>query len=169
MEKRMSKPTPKEFAKFIATATEKELRECEVPWPKTDAELAVIITALSDRSHDYGTCVYAMSFAALAAFYLMAHKLGVTGFQASCADMDFIGRTRHMKHGFRIINYENLLYPQYCNSKHFPSYHDLLDDEDVKKQLRDQAIKKLSEETSAHPNVRAHWEFLASLCERVSE
>src|SRR5688572_31227242 len=93
----MSKLSIPEFVEFIKSADEAALRDCDVPWPKTDEDLAAIIRAVSERTHTYGTCVYAMSIAALAAYYLMAHKLGVTGFQAGCADMDFIARARHMK------------------------------------------------------------------------
>jgi len=74
--------------------TEKEMREAKEPWPYTEQQLTEYIASLVDRQHDYGTCVYAMSLAAAAAFNYVAHKLGVTGFQSSCADLDFIRRTR---------------------------------------------------------------------------
>lgn len=139
--------------------TETELREMETPWPKTQEELNEIITALANRTHDYGTCVYAMSLAAIASFNFMASHLGCTGFQASMADLDFIKRSRHMKGPFRIADYSNLLYPQYQDEEHFPSRETLL--EQHKDWLREEAKKCLAENDIVHPNVAAWWKKLA--------
>lgn len=148
--------------KTLKTKTEKELRETEVVHPKTLDELNKIIEQLTERKHDYGTCVYAMSIAAVATFNYVAGKLGVTGFQASCADLDILRRTRDYENGFSIINYDNLLYPQYWDDEHFPSKEQLL--EKNKEQLAKAAKKKLKESNgSAHPNVIKHWEMVASL------
>jgi hypothetical protein len=93
--------------------TEAQLRESKVPSPKAPEDLSAYIGALVDRPHDYGTAVYAMSMAAVAAFNYAASKLGVSGFQASCADMDIIRRTRSMRGPFILIDGANALYPQY--------------------------------------------------------
>ena len=146
-------------ARTMPTMNEKEMREATVPTPKTTEELAAYITTLVDQPHDYGTCVYAMSMAATAAFNYVASKLGVTGFQASCADMDILSRTRGYKHGFMILNAEDLLYPQYDLRQRV--------DEWITKtepQLADAAKQRLaSSGSSMHPNVRAHMEQIASL------
>ena len=139
--------------------TEQEMREAKVPWPKTQDELMEYIQSLVEREHDYGTCVYAMSMAAVAAYYYVAHKLGVTGFQASCADLDILRRTRDMKHGFRIIDYEKLLYPQYLTPDHFPSVDQLL--KDNIDWLSEEAKRLLDESPNAHPDVKGHWKRLA--------
>ncbi len=102
----------------IKTATEAQLREADVPWPKTRDELMAYVNSLVERDHDYGTCVYAMSMAATAAFYYVSSRLGVTGFQASCADMDILRRTRGYKMGFRLGTKE-LLHPQNGDDEHF--------------------------------------------------
>lgn len=94
-------------------ATEAEMREAKAPTPKSPEELATYVESLRAQGHCYGTCVYAMSLAATATFNYMASQLGVTGFQASCADLDILRRTRRMEHGFLILNAANLLYPQY--------------------------------------------------------
>ncbi|MBK7380837.1 MAG: hypothetical protein IPJ03_17905 [Ignavibacteriales bacterium] len=107
--------------------------------PKTLDELNKVIEQLTERKHDYGTCVYAMSIAAVATFNYVASKLGVTGFQASCADLDILRRTRNYKNGFSIIDYNNLLYPQYWDDEHFPSKEQLL--EKNKEQLAKAAKK----------------------------
>jgi hypothetical protein len=101
--------------KSIKDMTELEMAQTAVPWPRTIDELNSYINELVTKQHDYGTCVYAMSMAAVATFYYMSHELGVTGFQASCADLDFLKRTRSMKSGFKIMDYGNFLYPQYAD------------------------------------------------------
>lgn len=143
------------------TATEEQLRDATVPWPKTLAELTDIIEGLREREHTYGTCVYAMSIAATAAFYYMASDLGVTGFQASCADLDVLKRTRSYKHGFQIIDYDKLLYPQYDDELRL-SPEKLLADKSTSAAVVREAKKRLLETKSAHPDVVAHWRHLVA-------
>lgn len=143
---------------FVKTADEKALRESTEPWPRSEQELSAYIAALADRQHDYGTCVYAMSLSAVAAFNYIAHRLGTTGFQSSCADLDILRRTRHIKGGFQILDFENLLYPQYVNAEHFPSAADLM--EEHRAELAKRAREKLAENATAHPDVIAHWRKL---------
>lgn len=141
----------------LKTATELELRDMEQFKPKSLPELLGFIRTLTERQHDYGTCVYAMSHAATAAFNYIADQLGVTGFQASCADMDVLRRTRGFKWGC-LLNYEDLLYPQY--EDHFPGWARLLEINKV--ELAKRAKEKLAEAPDAHPNVVAHWQALAA-------
>jgi hypothetical protein len=139
--------------------TEQEMRAEKAPWPTTLDELKEYVASLTDRDHDYGTCVYAMSLAATAAFQHVAHKLGVTGFQASCADLDIVRRTRSMEGPFILLKGEDMLYPQY----------------DLPGKLREamgewaewaaeQAAKKLAKnkQDAVHPSVWAHWVTLAA-------
>lgn len=149
--------------KTVNEMNESEMRDAKVPRHKTPEDLLGYISALVDRPHDYGTCVYAMSMAAEAAFNYVASKLGVTGFQASCADMDILRRIRGIKGGFRIACTENLLYPQYCDSEHFPGFRDLMSDKDNQQWLADEARKLLADKPDmVHPNVKAHWIKLAA-------
>lgn len=142
--------------------TETEMREAESPWPRTEKQLAEYVNSLANRAHDYGTCVYAMSLAATAAFNYMAHKLGTTGFQASCADLDFVRRTRSIKGPFILLKGEDCLYPQYDLAERLCEAM-----ESWKPWLKEQAVAKLEEDwshqpaMSAHSAVRAHWEKLA--------
>lgn len=145
--------------------TELEMREQEVPWPKTKEELCDYIDKMteegerySEMGEGYGKAVYVMSMIATAAFNLASHIVGASGFQASCADMDFLRRTRRMKNGFRIIDYQNLLYPQY--EPEIPGFWKLI--EENKERLKEEAKKLLSEEREAD-EVRRHWEKIASL------
>jgi len=152
----------KEYLKTLKEGDEKTLREVKVQWPDTEDDLIDVIKAVSSRQHDYGTTVYAMSISALSAFFYASHVLGVTGFQAGCADMEFLKHTRNYKHGFRIIDYEKLLYPQSLNDDNFPSWQKL--EKDNIEWLTKEAKKKL-EETSgkAHPDVLKRWEYLAGV------
>lgn len=137
--------------------SEKEMREAPSPWPKTEEELMSYIDSLVQRQHDYGTCCYAMSLAATAAFNYVASRLGTTGFQASCADLDFIRRSRGIKGPFMMINAEDMVYPQY-------DIHGKVNEflAESKPWAAEQAKKNLVEAGDhAHPNVVAHWKKLA--------
>lgn len=140
--------------------TEAEMRDTKVPTHERIDDLAAYIRSLVDRPHDYGTCVYAMSMAATAAFKFVAAKLRVTGFQASCADMDILSRTRGWKWGM-ILDYENLLYPQYCTPEHFPDAETSI--RQNAKKLGEMAKQKLAENPGAHQNVLDHWNFLVDV------
>jgi hypothetical protein len=138
--------------------TEKEMREAADPWPCTEKQLLEYVKSLVDRDQDYGTCVYAMSLAALAAFHFAAHKLGVTGFQASCADLDFIRRTRSLKGPFMLIKAEDALYPQ---RDPVEKLHEAM--REWIPWIQEQASIKLRENGGAHPAVVAHWKRLTEL------
>jgi len=125
---------------------------------ETSKQLAEYIDTLIGHPHDYNTCVYAMSLAAYAAYQFVAYKLGVTGFQASCADLDFLRKTRHME-VFHILDISKLLYPQYCDSESFPDVNQLLDKH--KEWLAEKAKEFLEQHKDVHPNVKAHWEKLS--------
>ena len=142
---------------------EKKMQASKAIWPRSIKKLVAYIEKLSDGEHSYGTCVYAMSLAAVATFNFMSHKLGATGFQASCADLDILSRTRNYKHGFMIIDYTNLLYPQYDNSEHFPTREDLIQ-KNIKR-LGKAAKKLLQDSETAHPEVRAWWKELVQKSE----
>lgn len=156
--KRAEEYAAKRVAVMVEQAkTEKEMREADVPWPLTEKQLLEYIKSLTDREHDYGTCVYAMSMAAVAAMYFVSQKLGVTGFQASCADMDILRRTRHMKGPFMLIKGEDALYPQYNLPERLAEAM-----EEWKPWLKEEAQKKIDEGGIAHSAVVAHWHKLAS-------
>lgn len=138
--------------------TEVELREAKVPRPRTKEQLTEYIESLVNIQHDYGTCVYAMSMAAEAAFNYVAHQVGASGFQSSCADMDFIRRTRHMDGPFMLIDGANALYPQYDLQERLAKAM-----EDWKPWLKEEAIKKIAEQSTVHPHVLEHWKKLAEM------
>jgi hypothetical protein len=147
-------------AVMIETAkTETEMREAPSPWPHTEKQLTEYIRSLVDRDHDYGTCCYALSLAAVAAFQYVCHKLGVTGFQSSCADLDFIRRTRSLKGPFILLKAEDLMYPQYDL---FEKLQDAINE--WQPWVKEQAAQKLAgHDGMLHPNVLAHWKRLAGV------
>lgn len=145
--------------KAAGAQTEDEMREAEAPWPESIEELSKYVESLTDRPHDYGTCVYAMSLAAVAAYQFVAKKLGVTGFQASVADFDIIRRTRSIEGPFGIIQAHDMLYPQY-------DLQDKVNEwiQEWHPWAREEA-KKLLEEEREFPvagEVEAHWKTLAA-------
>ena len=150
----------RESAEAIARAdvpTEAQMRAMDAPWPKTIEELTSFIQSVVDRPHDYGTCVYAMSLSAVAAMHYAASKVGSTGFQASCADLDILRRTRHLDGPFGIVKAEDMLYPQYDIPAKVQEWL-----EEWKPWAAEQAAKKLAEVDHAHPSVRERWEELAA-------
>ena len=143
---------------------EAALRALDVPRFDTETDLLAFIHGLVERPHDYGTCVYAMSLAAAAAFYYVSRKLGVTGFQAGCADLDFLSRVRGYKYGCRVIDYDEALYPQYWDDAvKRAAFQAAFDDGKWREKFRAAAQQLLA--TEAHlavPAVVAHWRTLAA-------
>jgi hypothetical protein len=144
-------------AHLVETAqSEAEMREAKTPWPYTMEQLIEYVRSVTERQHDYGTCCYAMSLAASAAFNYVAHQLGVTGFQSSCADLDFIRRSRCLHGPFMIIKAQDFLYPQYDPRGKLEEAA-----ADWAGWFKEEAAKKLAEGFDAHPDVLAHWKKLA--------
>lgn len=140
-----------------SASTEPEMRDAKVPSIRTKEQLSEYIESLTQRSHDYGTCVYAMSMAATAAFNYAAHVLEVTGFQASVAELDVLRRTRGIEGPFMVIKGEDFLYPQCTPEKKL--YEAELE---WAPWLKEEAAKKLANmEYPVHPDVEAHWRALA--------
>jgi hypothetical protein len=135
--------------------TESEMREAKVPWPLTERQMTEYVRSLVEREHDYGTCVYALSMAAEAAFNYVAGRLGVTGFQSSCADLDLIRRTRSLEGPFILLKGEDALYPQYDLTEKLAKWL-----EEINPWLASEAGKRLAER-DASPLVRQHWKTLA--------
>lgn len=139
--------------------TEKEMREAKVPTFETREELNSYITSLLEQKHDYGTSVYAVSMAATATFNYMARALGITGFQASCADLDVIKRTRYIKGPFAIITADAMLYRQEGLISKVAEL-----EKQWKPWAKEEAVKLLLEDDRdypAHPEVIKHWLKLA--------
>ncbi len=70
---------------------------------------------MNDYIHDYGTACHAVSACAIAAAWAACNQEGLTGFQAGFVMWDFVREWSYSsnKCGLSIINWDNLLYPQY--------------------------------------------------------
>jgi hypothetical protein len=143
-----------------------EKPESKPPCPESEEELLAYIREMeawpeggSDMGESYGRCAYAVAYASVATFNYLAGKLGITGFQASCADMLILSLTRGMEHGFMVLNADNLLYPQYDLPR---QVHEWITD--TRARLAPVARAKLDEDGGfAHPDVVARWEEIAAI------
>jgi hypothetical protein len=153
--KRRAESPESQSIRKAGAMTEAELREREPPHPKTKDELVSVIGSLVDRPHDYGTCVYAISLSAAAAFNYAASVLGASGFQASCADLDILRLTRGLD-DFMILKAEDLLYPQYDPMGQAAKFL-----KDARPRLAGKARQLLRDPAGVHPQVLARWSELA--------
>jgi hypothetical protein len=135
------------------------------PSPESMEELNEVMASLVDREHTYETSALAVALAAVAAFNYAAHKLGITGFQAGYAELEFLRRSRRIEGPFGIVDGSHLLYPQY----------DLLAEvrewiEKWRPSLAPKARELLANATGyVHPDVRAHWERMAALTDQPTQ
>ena len=114
-----------------------------------------------DYEHDYGTVCHAMAAVGLAAMFAFNNsdgtRGGITGFQAGCVMWQVI---RHMNYednkcGLRLLNMDDLLYPQYEHK--FCSISS-----DTWETVKKEAQKRLSERGTAHPDVVSHWKSIVN-------
>jgi hypothetical protein len=82
-----------------------------------DSLMGFVSGLLNKYKHDYGTICHAVTAATLAAAHYIDHDKqgGITGFQASQIGMMFINKWMHINGPWRMVRYENMLYPQYEN------------------------------------------------------
>lgn len=113
-----------------------------------------------DFEHDYGTICHAVTAASVAAAYALMStpQGGITGFQAGAVMWEFIRYWSYKsnKSGLRIIDYDNLLYPQYVEN------FDKVITKNQWSKLQEQAKLNLEESTMAVDRVRKHWESIAA-------
>lgn len=112
-------------------------------------------------NHDYGTICHAVAASAIAAAWAVnaSPAGGITGFQAGCVMWSFIRKWMYdnNKTGMRIINYDDMLFPQY--ERKFTAK---LITESMWNIMQEEAKKRLSTEIeNAHPNVISHWQSIA--------
>lgn len=147
--------------KKAGVPTEKQMRDAEVPRMDSLADLTNYVWGLADRPHDYGTCVYAMSMAAHAAYRYIANHLGVSGFQASMADLDFLRRARGIEGPFMLVTADKLLYPQY---EPLLEVEEWLNGSSTRQWAKKEAQKLLAEQGKfARPSVVARWRELVKV------
>ena len=110
----------------------------------------------SNCNYDYGVAPRSIAQAALATAWYMAKKMGITGFQAGFVMWDFICDWNYSSNecGLKIVDYDNMLYPQYEDK------FEKIISNDTWRSLQKQAQKNLEDRTYVHPAVIAHWESI---------
>lgn len=109
--------------------------------------------------HDYGTACHAVSACAIAAAWAAADKEGITGFQAGFVMWDFIlnWTKTHNECGLRLIDYDDMLYPQYeykFNNQTISS--------DNWERIQAKAKENLEKNPDACPDVIQHWQSIVN-------
>jgi hypothetical protein len=146
-------------------ATE-ERRQWEATHDSTEPYVALDMSD-SKGAAAYSECPEAMAVAALAAFNLVARALGVSGWQASYAELEFLRRSRRIEGPFGIYDFHDALYPQYDVLERIEKS---LHSEGTVRWLGDEAEKKLAETTFlAAPRVLAHWRMLVAQRDALPE
>lgn len=81
-------------------------------------KLPEFLERVKECSNGYGECCIAMAAGALATMWALDKEIGVTGFQASCALWEVIRDWKYPENkcGLRIVNYDDMLYPQYAHN-----------------------------------------------------
>jgi len=140
-------------------------KEQKINFNATKKDIIAHLDRLKTTQYDYSTVTDEILELLLDCFGYASHHQGITGFQAGWIDLNFLCVSRDIEYG-RIQNFANLLYPQYEHD--FDGWHSLINknkewltnkaSEFIKKD--DENIKKGN---GAHPDVRAHWEYLAKL------
>ena len=118
-------------------------------------DMPTLIKVLESFNHDYDTSALATAILAYAGYEHMAKELGITGFQASYAALEFLTFTGIYETPFFVRSYCDMLYPQYeikfrsISRKTF-------------EYLQSEANEKLENESDlAHKEVIAHWQSIA--------
>lgn len=116
---------------------------------------------MNDYQHDYGTVCRAVSACALAAAWAAnnSESGGITGFQAGFVMWDFVRQWTFddNKCGLRIVDFDNMFYPQYEEK-----FQKTIS-KDTWEALRKQAEIYLKEESeNAADGVVEHWKSIVS-------
>ena len=122
---------------------------------ETFDELIEFLTYIKDNcNYDDGVAPRSIAQASLAVAWYFSNIFGITGFQSGFVITDFIRDWRYQnnKLGFKIVNYDDLLYPQR------EYYFDKVIKKDMYKKLQEVAEEKLNENSCfVAPKVRIHW------------
>lgn len=125
---------------------------------KTEADLLSIIKEISDFNHDYGTIVIGCFAAMKAAFKVVNNSPqgGITGFQAGCLGWECIKEFFGINGPARLLEMENLLYPQYDYK------FDKTVSTEVWTSIQEKARKNISDNSKgASEKVVARWKSIA--------
>lgn len=132
----------------------KEQLEKERKDIKSFDDLVSFLQKVKDNCNTgYGTVPRAIAQAALATAQYLASDFGITGFQAGFVMWDFIEGWSFPdnKCGMNLINYDDMLYPQY------DFRFEKAISKDTFNALREKAKELLENKSYAHPDVVSHW------------
>lgn len=119
---------------------------------------ALLKEVIESKDLDYGKIVYAICGCMKATFnYINRSNVGgITGFQAGFVGWEMVREylCHTNKTALKIIDYDNLLYPQ-CKEN-----FDKTISEELWLTLQELAKKELKEHPDAHPRVIKHWESI---------
>lgn len=125
---------------------------------KTFDDLAAFLKDVeANCNYDYGVAPRSIAQASLAVGYYLADKFGITGFQAGCVMWDFVRDWSYPynKCGLKMVNYDDMLYPQYDHK------YEKTISSDVWRHLQEEAKVNLETRgTGAHPAVVKHWQSI---------
>lgn len=123
----------------------------------TMGELISFIELVKDECNtDYGTAPRAIAQAASATAWYLAKEMGITGFQAGFVMWDFIRNWNYTnnKCGMRIVDYDDMLYPQYDYK------FEKVISQDTWEVLQKEAKERLETIPNAHVRVKEHWQSI---------
>lgn len=148
---------------FWRRASAEKLRSTACPSLDGPEELGDLARALLMRRHDDDSVVAAAVVVAETAFWFMIATLDVSPFRAGGAIKDLIARLRNMKCGFDLIDFENLLYPQF-DERLTITPDKLLARDDVRKTIKARAQELLNDGVAGvRSDVVERWRRLAAL------
>ncbi len=120
--------------------------------------LPTFIESIINYNHDYGTICHAVTAAGIGAMYAVnkSEQGGITGFQAGCIMWEFIRVWMHMEQPLALIDYQDMLYPQY--EGRFQKTITIKTWEWLQKQASEKLTDSLS--SKASDKVKAHWQSI---------
>lgn len=124
-----------------------------------DTLLAFLRRLMGDYEHDYGTIVHALAAGMMATMRAMNKEpgAGITGFQASCLVWEVLGRILSKQdHAMKLMDYEDMLYPQYADK--FKNTITTKTWDDLREKAADLLLK--NDPKDVHANVVAHWKSI---------
>jgi len=133
----------------------KEAREIDTP----DKLHEFAKRLLEDYKHDYGTICHAASALAVAACWTIdgdKEEGGITGFQSSCIMWGFIRHWNSIEGPVRLVQYEDMLYPQYQHKFEKTISQNIFD------RLQEKAKKELVDNHLTADRVRLHMESIVN-------
>lgn len=108
--------------------------------------------------HDYGTICHAITAGAIATMWAINRapgaRGGITGFQANCIMWEFIKRWMNFKGPMRLIQYDDMLYPQMAYK------FEKTINKATWENLQKKASEFLNDGLGGTEEVRAHWQSI---------